>query len=147
MILEKYKNTIFAIIILSVFISIKSLFASTQYTQKILSQDDIKIYKKIFEIQKLPIKNKNSKEWKKVDSLINKLNNKLLLGNVYAERYLHPTGWRSSYSDLRNWLDKYNDHPDASRIIRIALKRKPKNLSSPKTVSYTHLTLPTFVGG
>ncbi len=132
MILEKYKNTIFAIIILSVFISIKSLFASTQYTQKILSQDDIKIYKKIFEIQKLPIKNKNSKEWKKVDSLINKLNNKLLLGNVYAERYLHPTGWRSSYSDLRNWLDKYNDHPDASRIIRIALKRKPKNLSSPK---------------
>ena len=45
---------------------------------------------------------------------------------------MHPTGWRSSYTDLKNWLDKYNDHPDATRIIRIALKRKPNNSKSPK---------------
>ena len=41
---------------------------------------------------------------------------------MYAERFLHPTGWRSSYIDLKNWLDKYNDHPDATRITRIALR-------------------------
>ena len=27
---------------------------------------------------------------KKVDDLIKRLNNKILLGNVYAERFLHP---------------------------------------------------------
>ena len=107
-------------------------FGNDENIKKILSPADIKIYKKIFEIQKLSIKSKKSKEWKKVDNLIKGLNNKILLGNVYAERYLHPTGWRSSYTDLKNWLDKYNDHPDATRITRIALKRKPKNLKSPK---------------
>ncbi len=107
-------------------------FAKIENAKSILSKHDIKVYKQIFEIQRLPIKNKNSKEWKKVDNLIKKLNNKLLLGNVYADRFLHPTGWRSSYSDLKKWLDKYNDHPDATRIIRIALKRKPKTSKSPK---------------
>ena len=47
----------------------------------------------------------NSKEWKNVDKLIKTLNNKILLGNIYAERYLPPTGWRSSYNDLRIWLE------------------------------------------
>lgn len=106
--------------------------ANNDSIKKILSPNDIKIYKKIFEIQKLPIKSKNSREWKKVDDLIKRLNNKILLGNVYAERFLHPTGWRSSYSDLKQWLDKYNDHPDATRITRIALKRKPNNFKRPK---------------
>ncbi|MAK06071.1 MAG: hypothetical protein CMM64_02965 [Rhodospirillaceae bacterium] len=106
--------------------------ADNDNNKKILSSNDIKIYKKIFEIQKLPIKNKKSKEWKKVDDLIKQLNNNILLGNVYAEKFLHPTGWRSSYSDLKQWLDKYNDHPDATRITRIALKRKPNNSKNPK---------------
>ena len=108
------------------------VLANNNNNKKLLSSKDIKIYKKIFEIQKLPIKNKKSKEWKKVDDLIERLNNKILLGNVYAEKFLHPTGWRSSYSDLKQWLDKYNDHPDATRITRIALKRKPNNFKSPK---------------
>ena len=107
-------------------------FANNENGKKILSTNDIKIYKKIFRIQKLPIKSKKSKEWNKVDDLISQLDDKILLGNVYAERFLHPTGWRSSYNDLKNWLDKYNDHPDATRITRIALKRKPNNLKSPK---------------
>ena len=108
------------------------LFANTKEYKNILSQKDRKVYSEIFKIQKLPIKNKKSKEWKRVDGLINKLDNKILLGNVYAERFLHPTGWRSSFKDLKLWLDKYNDHPDATRISRIALKRKPKNSKNPK---------------
>src|SRR6056300_205919 len=90
----------------------------------IFTLSDVRIYKKIFDIQKKQIKNKKSKEWKDVDRLIPKLKNKILLGNVYAERYLHPTGWRSSYKELRLWLKQYNDHPDATRISRIAVKRK-----------------------
>ena len=108
------------------------LFANIKEYKNILSQKDTKVYSEIFKIQKLPIKNKKSKEWKRVDELINKLDNKILLGNVYAERFLHPTGWRSSFKDLKLWLDKYNDHPDATRISRIALKRKPKNSQNPK---------------
>ena len=107
-------------------------FAYNENEKQILSPHDVNIYKKIFEIQKLPIKSKKSKQWKKVDDLIKRLNDKILLGNVYAERFLHPTGWRSSYKDLKDWLDKYNDHPDATRINRIALKRKPNNLKNPK---------------
>ena len=123
---------LFALIFLSSSFFSNISFANNENGKKILSTNDIKIYKKIFRIQKLPIKSKKSKEWNKVDDLISQLDNKILLGNVYAERFLHPTGWRSSYNDLKNWLDKYNDHPDATRITRIALKRKPNNLKSPK---------------
>ena len=122
----------FVLIFLSAIFVSNISFANIENVKKILTQDDIKIYKRIFEIQKLPIKSKKSKEWKKVDKLIRKLNNKILIGNVYAERFLHPTGWRSTYSDLKKWLDKYNDHPDATRITRIALKRKPNNFKNPK---------------
>ena len=106
--------------------------ASNQGSKKILSDKDIIIYKKIFKIQEQAIKNKKSKKWKTVNNLIKKLDNNILLGNIYAERYLHPTGWRSSYKELKNWLEKYNDHPDATRISRIAIKRKPKNANIPK---------------
>ena len=132
MIMLKNNNTFFILFFLGIFFISNFSFGKIENNKKILSSSDIKIYKKIFEIQKLPIKSKKSNEWKKVDNLIKKLNNKILLGNVYAERYLHPTGWRSSYSDLKKWLDKYNDHPDATRITRIALRRKPNNSKSPK---------------
>ena len=112
-------------------VSNPSLGDFKEYT-KVLASKDIKIYKEIFKIQNKPIKNKKARDWKKIDVLIKKLDNKILLGNVYAERYLHPTGWRSSYKDLKIWLNKYNDHPDATRISRIALKRKPNNVRSPK---------------
>ena len=132
MINKKNKKFIFVFFFLNIFIYNNFSFAKLEDTKKILTQNDIKIYKKIFKIQKLPIKNKKSNEWKQVDNLIKKIKNKVLLGNVYADRYLHPTGWRSSYNDLKKWLDKYNDHPDATRITRIALKRKPSNQKSPK---------------
>ena len=122
---------IFYIIFSLSLVSNPSLGDFKEYT-KVLASKDIKIYKEIFKIQNKPIKNKKARDWKKIDVLIKKLDNKILLGNVYAERYLHPTGWRSSYKDLKIWLDKYNDHPDATRISRIALKRKPNNVRSPK---------------
>ena len=132
MLILKNTKIVFLLIFLSSLTFSNISFANNDNIKKILSLDDIKIYKKIFEIQKLPIKSKKSKEWKKVNDLIKSLNNRILLGNVYAERFLHPTGWRSSFADLKKWLDKYNDHPDATRITRIALKRKPNNFKSPK---------------
>ena len=61
---------------LSLFLLTNYSLARTQDEDKILSLGDVKIYKKIFEIQKKQIKNKKSKEWKEVDRLISKLKNK-----------------------------------------------------------------------
>ena len=125
-------NYLFVLIIVLFQFSNENVFAKNIILDRenLLSSNDIKIYKQIFSIQSKAIPNKRncncSLEWRKVDKLIKKINNKILLGTVYAERYLHPTGWRSSYRDLKLWLDKYNDHPDAYRISWIALKRKPK---------------------
>jgi soluble lytic murein transglycosylase-like protein len=57
-----------------------------------------------------------------------------LLGRVLSQRYLHPDssskGWRSSYKELRLWLENYNDHPDATRIHSLSKKRRPQNAVS-----------------
>ncbi|MDC6451270.1 lytic transglycosylase domain-containing protein [Alphaproteobacteria bacterium] len=132
--IKNYKNKLVIIFyfFLNVILISNYSWAYVDGYKKVLSFQDIKIYKEIFKLQKQPIKNKYSKEWQKVNVLIKKLDNKILLGNVYSQRYLHPTGWRSSYKDLKIWLDRYNDHPDATRISRLAIKRKPKNAKNPK---------------
>ncbi len=128
----KIKEFVKVLIIIMMISFSQSIYADILHNNKILSISDIKLYKKIFAIQDLSIKNKKSSKWNSVNKLIKKIDNKILLGNVYAERYLHPTGWRSSFKELKYWLDKYNDHPDATRIHRIAIKRKPKKHTNPK---------------
>lgn len=90
-----------------------------------LSNADVKRYQEIFALQ-------HDKKWKQADQLIKTLDNDLLLGRVLSQRYLHPTGWRSSYKELSSWLKKYNDHPAASRISWLAKKRKPSQAKAPK---------------
>ena len=83
---------------------------------KILNEKDVKLYSQIFDFQSKSIKSKNSKTWSKINILKKNITNKLLFGTIEAEKYLHPTGWRSTYKELKKWLDNYNDHPDAYRI-------------------------------
>ena len=90
-----------------------------------LSDADVKRYQDIFALQQ-------DKKWKQADKLIKALDSDLLLGRVLSQRYLHPTGWRSSYKELSSWLKKYNDHPAASRISWLAKKRKPSKAKAPK---------------
>ncbi len=92
---------------------------------KPLSEKDAARYQKIITLHE-------QKQWKKADKIIESLDDTLLLGHVMAGRYLHPTGWRSTYQQLRNWLEIHNDHPDAERIYKIAQRRKPKNAKSTK---------------
>ena len=127
----KSNNFIYISVIIITCLFSQTINANNLQTNKILSAYDIKVYKKIFSIQDLTIKNRHSPEWKTVGKLIKKLENKVLIGNVLAEKYLHPTGWRSSFNELKLWLENYNDHPDATRIYRIALKRKPKKYKNP----------------
>ena len=73
MIKTKNKNLIFVIFFVSMLIYSNVSFSKIEYVKNILSHEDTKIYKQIFEIQRLPIKNKASKEWEKVDGLIKKI--------------------------------------------------------------------------
>jgi soluble lytic murein transglycosylase-like protein len=87
---------------------------------KLLSDADVRLYREIFHHQK-------KGRWQRANKLIKKLSDRSLLGHVYYQRYLHPTGYRASYKDLRNWMVKYRDHPGASRIYKLATKRRPRN--------------------
>jgi len=91
----------------------------------VLSGADRKTYRKIFAIQERG-------DWRRADRLIKTLDDKILLGHVMAQRYLHPTKYRSRYVELSRWMKKYADHPDARRIYKLALSRKPRNYRAPR---------------
>ena len=89
-----------------------------------LSQDDATRYARIFALQ-------TGGKWRAADREIKRLEDRILLGHVLAQRYLHPTRYRSRFRELRAWLKLYHDHPDARRIYRLALKRKPRRARRP----------------
>ena len=92
---------------------------------EILGHEDVDLYRDIFDVQ-------GSGDWKTADTLIARLRDRLLMGHVMAQRYLHPTKYRSKYKELKAWMAKYADHPDARQLYKLALRRKPKNWRAPK---------------
>ena len=89
-----------------------------------LSTDDAALYRLIFELQE-------NGRWNDADRLIGRLQSRLLIGHVLAQRFLHPTAYRSSYPELRTWLEHYGDHPQASLIHRLAERRRPGGAPPP----------------
>ncbi|MDP2697353.1 MAG: lytic transglycosylase domain-containing protein [Thalassospira sp.] len=89
-----------------------------------LSTRDAELYQQIFAVQE-------QGRWDDADRLIARLSDNLLIGHVQAQRYLHPTAYRSRYSELRDWLAIYADHPQAPTIYKLALTRRG-NASAPK---------------
>jgi soluble lytic murein transglycosylase-like protein len=92
---------------------------------EILAQEDIKLYRSIFNIQE-------TGDWKRADELIAGLKDKSLMGHILSQRYLHPTKYRSRYKELKAWMAKYADNPDAPRLYKLARLRQPKNYRAPK---------------
>ncbi len=90
-----------------------------------LSSFDVANYKRLLELQKVGNMKKAIRE-------MGRVKNPMLKGHVLAQRYLHPTAWRSSYKELSSWLSAYNDHPDASRIYWLAKRRQPAKVRAPK---------------
>ena len=90
-----------------------------------LSKADIERYKTIFAVQA-------DGAWAQADALIAQLEDDILLGHVLAQRYLHPTHYRSRYQELAEWLERYADHPEAPRIRSLAMKRKPNGAPPPR---------------
>lgn len=91
---------------------------------QVLSPADVATYKRIFALQA-------ARDWPAVERETAKLKDRRLLGHVLAERYLHAPGSYASHHDLAAWLKDYADHPDASAIYQLALKRAPKKGAVP----------------
>jgi len=94
------------------------------FTKKILSKNDVDNYRQAYLFQE-------ECKWKSANRHILKISNTLLMGHILAQRYLHPKCYRSKYLELYYWLKKYNDHPQAKKIYRLAIKRMPKGYKSP----------------
>jgi len=94
------------------------------FTKNILSKNDVENYRQAYVFQE-------QCKWKSANKHILKISDKILMGHILAQRYLHPKCYRSKYLELYYWLKKYNDHPQAKRIYRLAVKRMPKGYKSP----------------
>lgn len=91
---------------------------------EILTAEDAARYREIFALQE-------EGRWKEADALIAKLGDDILMGYVLYQRYMHPTDYRSSFDELKRWMAYYADHPEATKIYSLALKRRPRNASPP----------------
>ncbi len=98
---------------------------SEQALPRVLSVSDTALYKNIFTLQ-------NAGKWRRADKLIGQVSDKLLMGHVLYQRYMHPTAYRSKYKELKVWMASYADHPGAPRIYGLALRRQPKGWRAPK---------------
>lgn len=100
---------------------------------KILSESDVRLYQEIFALQE-------AGRMGEADKRISRLDDQLLMGHVLAERYLHPSAYRSRFKELRRWTLSYSDHPQAERIYKLAKKRQPSNGLNPKRPSGGYLS-------
>jgi soluble lytic murein transglycosylase-like protein len=91
---------------------------------KPLTAEDARRYTRIFALQE-------HGRWREADAEIRKVDDPVLMGHVRAQRYLHPTSYRSRFKELADWLKSYADHPDARQIYNLALRRKPARAAAP----------------
>ncbi|HWL71321.1 MAG TPA: lytic transglycosylase domain-containing protein [Geminicoccus sp.] len=90
-----------------------------------LSASDADMYRRLFALQA-------EERYDMVDRLIRLVDNRMLLGHLLAERYLDHRGYKASFQELAQWLERYGDHPRAERIHALAAKRRPAGAVLPK---------------
>lgn len=86
---------------------------------QVLSTEDRALYAEIFDLQE-------DARWREADAKIAALKDPLLIGYVKKQRFLHPTAYRSTFSELKEWMAYYGDHPDADEIFALARKKQPR---------------------
>ncbi|MCK5284271.1 MAG: lytic transglycosylase domain-containing protein [Alphaproteobacteria bacterium] len=94
-----------------------------------ISKNTVKRYKRIFTLQSSGNMAEASKE-------IASLRDMRFRGHVLYQRYMHPTAYRTSFNELREWLLLYADHPKALKIYNLAMRKKQSDfegsISKPK---------------
>lgn len=86
----------------------------------ILTSYDRNLYTQIFDAQK-------SGEWSRANSLMKRVHDRVLIGHVLYDRYIRAEDYKASYHELRSWMVKYGDHPDAYKVYQLAQKRRANN--------------------
>ncbi len=94
------------------------------FSSKILSEEDVNNYQQAYLFQE-------QCKWKSANRYILKIQNKTLIGHIYAQKFLHPNCYKSKYLELYYWLKNYSDHPQAKRIYKLAIRRMPPGYKSP----------------
>ena len=92
--------------------------ASTSSFVRVLSDDDVAVYKLLFAAAAAGDK-------ERMAALSPQVKNRLLMGHVTAKGYLSPQTI-AAFDDLKAWLKKYDDYPEASRIYALAVRKEPK---------------------
>ncbi len=87
-----------------------------------LEPRDVKIYRDIFALIR-------EGEITKAKNWLLDLKNGLLVGHAQAEILLHPLH-KARFADLKTWLSKYADHPQAHKIYKLAMARAPEGESA-----------------
>ncbi len=101
--------------------------ANAQMIARPLSEEDAARYTRIFATQK-------SANWAAADRDIAALQDRVLMGYVLRQRYMHRTGYRSTYRELANWLELYADHPYSAKVYNLARARRPKGATPRRDV-------------
>jgi soluble lytic murein transglycosylase len=105
-----------------------------------LSAADIVAYQEIFALQE-------AGNLAAADVLIDGIYNPILMGHVQFQRYMHPTAYRSKFSELSHWLEHYRDLPGADRIYNLAKRRKPSSAAAPLAPTRPHTNGASNLGG
>ncbi|MGH1375315.1 MAG: transglycosylase SLT domain-containing protein [Alphaproteobacteria bacterium] len=94
-----------------------------------LSAEQTKLYNRIFDLQARG-------QMDKAQELIRTLKDDRLMGHVLQQRYMH-TSYKSSFEELKGWLDVYTDHPKAHDLYKLAISRNAgtslNDIVQPKT--------------
>jgi len=89
----------------------------------VLTPTDSQHYRRVFSLQ-------SDGRWAEADGEIAQLRDRLLMGAVEAQRYLHKA-YRAKYPELEQWLHHHAEEPGAKAIYALALKRHPRGLAPP----------------
>lgn len=84
-------------------------------------------------------------QWQAADREIGLLKDRLLLGHILAQRYIHPR-YQTTYAELAAWLDAYGDEPEAGRLFGLAAKRAPDGVKPPRPAASVMAAL-SLAGG
>jgi soluble lytic murein transglycosylase-like protein len=101
----------------------------------VLSAEDLARYHRIFALQQ-------SGRWQEADREIVGLRDRLLVGEVLAQRY-RANAYRPSYDELVEWLQRYGDEPDAKAIYALAVKLHPNGAAAPPRPSVATVSADT----
>jgi len=89
-----------------------------------LDPDQADLYRRIFELQ-------DRTDWDAADALVGQVTDMRLMGHVELQRLMHPTAYKATYYEMRDWLERHADLPGADKVYQLALRRMAKGDRKP----------------